>query len=85
MPQTTTAHPDSTSDSRYLTGPEVCARYGIVPMSLWRWLSDTKYADLEFPRPAFRVRDRRYWREADLIDWERRRARAAAGARTAKA
>jgi len=71
-------HPDAT---RYLTGPEVCWRYSISDMSLWRWLGDDK---LGFPKPAMKVRDRRYWREQDLIDWERsparRRARHRAGA-----
>jgi hypothetical protein len=43
-------------------------------MSLWRWLNDAEYADLGFPQPAFRVRDRRFWREQDLIEWGRRRA-----------
>jgi len=70
MPQTTNT-PDIT---QYLTGPQVCARYGITPMSLWRWLSDRKYADLGFPQPALRIKERRYWREADLIAWERRLA-----------
>jgi predicted DNA-binding transcriptional regulator AlpA len=54
--------------ARYLTGPQLCARYSISDMSLWRWLQD---AEIRFPRPALRVRDRRYWLEADLIAWER--------------
>jgi hypothetical protein len=37
-------------------------------MTLWRWLADNK---LNFPRPALRVRDRRFWSEADLIAWEK--------------
>jgi hypothetical protein len=45
-------------------------RYGISDMSLWRWLQDSK---LKFPPPALRVRERRYWLEADLIAWERSR------------
>ena len=54
--------------ARYLTGPQVCARYFICDMTLWRWLQD---AEIRFPRPAMRVRDRRYWLESDLIAWER--------------
>lgn len=53
---------------RYLSGPAVCRRYGISDMSLWRWLQDD---ELKFPKPAMRVRDRRYWAEVDLIAWER--------------
>jgi predicted DNA-binding transcriptional regulator AlpA len=52
----------------YLTGPQVCARYSITEMSLWRWLNDRAIA---FPQPALRVRDRRYWLESDLLAWER--------------
>jgi predicted DNA-binding transcriptional regulator AlpA len=77
MPKTPAAvpnTPNTDSTERFLTGPQVCARYGIVQMSLWRWLKDEDYADLEFPQPAFRVRDRRFWREADLVRWERRSA-----------
>jgi predicted DNA-binding transcriptional regulator AlpA len=53
---------------QYLTGPQVCARYSITDMSLWRWLND---AEISFPQPAMRVKDRRYWLESDLIAWER--------------
>lgn len=68
MPQQTSTHSDTT---HFLGGPEVCRRYGIVPMTLFRWLRDR---DLGFPQPAMLVRDRRYWREADLIVWERHSA-----------
>jgi hypothetical protein len=37
-------------------------------MSLWRWLKDPT---IGFPQPTMRVKDRRYWLEADLIAWER--------------
>jgi predicted DNA-binding transcriptional regulator AlpA len=73
MPRTTDRTSDTTPD-KFLSGPQVCARYGIVQMSLWRWLNDAEYADVRFPPPTFRVRDRRFWREQDLIEWERRRA-----------
>ena len=63
MPEPAT-HPETT----YLTGPQVCARYNIVQMTLWRWLRDP---ELGFPQPAMRVKDRRRWREEDLIAWER--------------
>ena len=37
-------------------------------MSLWCWLKDPT---IGFPQPTMRVKDRRYWLEADLIAWER--------------
>jgi predicted DNA-binding transcriptional regulator AlpA len=63
----------STDDDarRFLTGPQVCERYSISDMSLWRWLNDP---EIGFPQPALRVKDRRYFLEADLIAWERARA-----------
>ena len=54
--------------ARYLTGPQLCARYSISDMTLWRWLQDP---EIGFPRPAMRVRERRYWLESDLVAWER--------------
>ena len=57
----------STPSHRYLNGPQVCQRYTISDMTLWRWLQDN---DLAFPHPL-RIRDRRYWLEADLVTWER--------------
>jgi len=54
-------------DTKYLTGPQVCARYSITAMSLWRWLRDT---ELGFPKPL-RINDRRYWHESELVAWER--------------
>src|SRR5215208_1947562 len=59
---------EATAPHRYLTGPQVCLRYAISDMSLWRWLKDT---ELAFPQPSLRIRDRRYWLEADLVAWER--------------
>jgi predicted DNA-binding transcriptional regulator AlpA len=53
---------------RYLTSPQVCARYSISDVGLWRWLKDP---ELKFPQPTLRVRDRRYWLEDDLLNWER--------------
>jgi predicted DNA-binding transcriptional regulator AlpA len=60
--------------THFLRGREVAARYGInAKMTLWRWLNDPAYADLEFPAPRFLARTRRFWAESDLIEWERRR------------
>ena len=60
---------DSMTTDRFLGASDVCRRYSISTMSLWRWLRD---ADLQFP-PSIWVRRRRFWREADLVKWERSR------------
>jgi predicted DNA-binding transcriptional regulator AlpA len=59
---------DDQARRRFLTGPQVCARYGISDMGIWRWLRDP---ELGFPQPALRIKDRRYWDEAELVTWER--------------
>lgn len=51
---------------RFLPSRDVRARYGVSDMALFRWMRDS-----EFPQPA-RFNKRRYWREADLIAWERK-------------
>jgi hypothetical protein len=53
---------------RFLTGPQLLARYNISNMALWRWLHDPA---LQFPPPTLRIKDRRYWAEDALIAWER--------------
>jgi hypothetical protein len=70
-PVTGSIHMTQPSGAQYLGGREVCQRYGIVPMTLHRWLKDK---DLGFPEPSFRNRTLRYWLESDLIEWERKRA-----------
>lgn len=57
-------------ENDWLTGPQVARRFGISSMSLWRWARDPR---LGFPAPT-RVRDRNYWRLADLVEWERQAA-----------
>jgi predicted DNA-binding transcriptional regulator AlpA len=59
---------DEAATRKFLTGPQVAARYQISDMSLYRWLQD---ATLGFPPPAMRIRDRRYWLIEDLVRWER--------------
>jgi predicted DNA-binding transcriptional regulator AlpA len=61
--------------AHFLTGPQVCERYAITSMSLWRWLED---AELNFPPPALRIKNRRYWRETDLRAWELKQVKIAA-------
>ena len=50
----------------------VWSRYGVVERTLARWLDDGR---LCFPRPVL-INGRRYWREADLVEWERSRVSA---------
>lgn len=38
---------------------------GVSDMTLWRWLHDP---ELDFPKPVY-ISRRRYWREADVIEW----------------
>lgn len=42
---------------------ELCG--GISDMSLWRWLNDPA---LGFPQPVY-IQKRRFWREAEILDW----------------
>jgi predicted DNA-binding transcriptional regulator AlpA len=62
------------ADDRWLPGPEVDKRYGITPMSRWRWMHDPA---LGFPQPV-KIRRRTFWRLSDLIAWERQMALRAA-------
>jgi hypothetical protein len=59
-----------------LNSKRVRERYGVVDMTLWRWLKDT---ELLFPAPII-IRERRYWRLGQLERWERLRARASRSA-----
>lgn len=63
-----------TDTEKYLTARQVWERYGVSEMSLHRWL---KSADLAFPRPIY-INRRRFFSEAELIAWERKRAGRAA-------
>ena len=54
----------------FLTARAVRRRYGgKSDMALWRWSRDPS---LGFPKPIF-IQQFRYWRLADLIEWERSR------------
>jgi hypothetical protein len=48
----------------------VWRRYGKTDRTLDRWLKDES---LGFPRPVV-IRNRRYFKEAELLDWERAQA-----------
>ena len=54
----------------FLDSRAVKRRYGNRSvMALWRWARDPK---LGFPQPIY-IQKYRYWRLADLIEWERTR------------
>jgi predicted DNA-binding transcriptional regulator AlpA len=53
-----------------LPAPAVWRRYGKTDRTLDRWLQD---GALKFPRPTV-IRGRRYFRESELIEWERAQA-----------
>jgi hypothetical protein len=54
----------------YLDSRAVRRRYGgRSDVSLWRWARDPK---LGFPQPIY-IQKYRYWRLADLLEWERTR------------
>lgn len=51
---------------RLIAAVDVRAMFGdVAEMTLWRWLKD---ANLNFPKPIY-VQRRRFWREAELIEW----------------
>jgi predicted DNA-binding transcriptional regulator AlpA len=56
--------------SRLVPAPEVCRRYGISQMTLWRWMDDVR---LGFPVPV-KIRNRNYFREDELDAFDTRMA-----------
>jgi predicted DNA-binding transcriptional regulator AlpA len=58
-------------DDRFLPARSVWERYGVTSMSLYRWLDDE---EMGFPKPLYIGRFR-FWRLADLIEWENSRPR----------
>lgn len=56
---------------KYLTGPQVLARYQISEMTLHRWQKDER---LGFPEPM-KVRRRKFFKEVELVEWERSRVK----------
>lgn len=59
------------SAEQFLPARAVWERYGITSMSLHRWIASPT---MGFPRPTYLGRFR-YWRLADLIEWEASRPR----------
>lgn len=58
------------NEKRYVPDPQVCRRYGISSMTLWRW---DRNPDLNFP-PPMRINRRKYRDAAALDEWDRQRA-----------
>jgi predicted DNA-binding transcriptional regulator AlpA len=61
---------DDPKTTRHLPDPQVCRRYSVTPMTLWRWDHDEA---LGFPKPI-RINRRKYRDVAELEAWERKRA-----------
>jgi predicted DNA-binding transcriptional regulator AlpA len=57
---------------RLIPDPQVCQRYNVSPMTIWRWDHDPA---LDFPKPIY-IRNRKYRdeRELDAFDEARRAA-----------
>jgi predicted DNA-binding transcriptional regulator AlpA len=59
------------SSDNFLPARAVWDRYGVTSMTLYRWIADPV---LGFPRPTYLGRFR-YWKLADLVEWEASRPR----------
>ncbi len=57
------------SEEIFVPGAKVLARYGISPMTRWRW---ERNPALSFPKPII-INGRKLWRLSDLEAWERAR------------
>ncbi|TNC10426.1 transcriptional regulator [Methylobacterium terricola] len=62
--------PKTSQTGEMLPASHVRQRYAISDMTLWRWEKDPK---LDFPKPI-RINGRRYWRLADIQDFEIRQS-----------
>ena len=58
------------AQKKYVTGPQVRARYGVSEMTLHRW---QKNPTLAFPTPLI-INRRKFFDEDELVAWERQRA-----------
>ena len=54
--------------TKYMTAQEVCSRYQISPVTLWRYRHDP---DLGFPKP-FILKRRKLFDREEIEEWERR-------------
>lgn len=62
---------DDSKGRLYIPDTDVCKRYGITPMTLWRWDHDP---DMGFPKPIRLGKRRKYRVLSELEAWERARA-----------
>jgi predicted DNA-binding transcriptional regulator AlpA len=58
------------TEKKLIPDPQVCRRYGVSGMTIWRW---DRNPELNFPKPI-RINRRKYRDEAELESWERERA-----------
>lgn len=61
---------NSIASDDFLTARMVWERYGVVSITLHRWLRDDR---MNFPKPYYFGRNR-YWKRRDLEQWEMARA-----------
>lgn len=59
-------HTKSIDRPTYVTAAQVCGRFSISNMTLWRWVGDEA---LGFPRPMH-IKNRRFWKLDELERWE---------------
>jgi hypothetical protein len=60
-------HRPPVAGTTHISGPALCARYGVVGMTLHRWERSEK---LGFPKPRW-INNRKYWVLAEIEGWER--------------
>lgn len=64
--------PEPKGQNRLVSAADLRVMFGDVSdMTIWRWL---KEEDLKFPKPIY-VQRRRFWREAELLEWIARQPR----------
>ena len=52
--------------TQYLTARQVCERFAISDMSLWRWLNNPA---MDFPQPMV-INRRRLFSEQEIVEFE---------------
>ncbi|QBK30781.1 helix-turn-helix transcriptional regulator [Roseitalea porphyridii] len=68
--------PKPAADDVFVPRPQVRKRYGVSDMTIHRWLRDER---MGFPRPI-KIRGRCYFRESELVAFERSRVAERGGA-----
>jgi predicted DNA-binding transcriptional regulator AlpA len=62
------------NDTHYLTAKHLAARFSVCRRTISRWAANRL---LNFPQPV-KINRRRYWRDADIEQWEREQQRTGA-------